>query len=150
MSISLTEKDKETLLKYVEVNPEHFSGYHPLAANYAQIPMEVVHDPKLGPNDHHTLLVLTALIAFQQFRLGAGRHAPVPIPWRVIAQRLHLSEDAAKARVSALEALARIRILEGPCQLVEGRCMDGPNLFALRWQDEAPSPSRPWRTSPSS
>ena len=116
-----------------------FNGYSPLAANFAQVPMEVFQDDSLSANDHQTLLVITVLIAYEQFRRGEGRLTPVPLPWRLIAERLRLSEEGSKDRVAALEAIGRLRVLEGPPQRINDRLLSGPNLFVLRWTDEPPT-----------
>ncbi len=116
-----------------------FQGYSPLVSNFAQLPIEVVHDEEMPAQDHHTLVVLASLIAYEQFARGIGRKEPVPLAWHYISRHLRLSEDAAKDRVSTLEASGRIRILEGPRMMVSGRLMDGPNLFVLRWMDESPT-----------
>ncbi len=113
-----------------------FSGYSPLSANFAQVPMEVVGDDELDANAYATLIILSALVAFEQFRRGLGRLQPVPLPWRVVAEKLRLTEDAARDRTAILESLGRIRIFEGPRQEVNGRMLAGPNLFVLRWTDE--------------
>lgn len=116
-----------------------FQGYSPLVSNFAQLSIEVVHDEDMPAQDHHTLVVLASLIAYEQFARGVGRKEPVPLAWHFIARKLRLSEDAAKDRVSTLEASGRVRILEGPRVMVNGRLMDGPNLFVLRWMDESPT-----------
>jgi len=86
--------------------------------------------------DLTTLVFVSRLIAWEQFKRGVGRLTPVPLLWDTISKQLRLSEDASKTRVATLEALGRIQIMEGPKKISNGGLISGPNLFVLRWNDQ--------------
>ena len=121
--------------------PQDFSGYKPPMCNFIMVSRDLYQDYTLSKDEYYTLLALTPLIVDYQRDKNKGDYESfVPLTWSVIAEAMRLSESQAKISVARLEALERILVREGPpVTRTNGRTLDGPNLFSIRYSNMPPT-----------
>lgn len=128
------------------ISAHAFRGFHPLTANFTQLPNEILELklPELTMELRWTLVMLTRETVGEAYRRGVSPYDFLPIPWSRWMLLLELgSVNAVKVRLARLEALGLIQVLPGE----RGVWGTTANRYRLRWQNADGASSRAFRAA---